>query len=107
MTSPSAAALPLVPPLAFYETRTANVEGPPGSLIDSLELNAPPGVRAWAVLYRSAGVGGSTVGVSGLVVAPMFIVAEAMFALGWYRPLLDEIERRVGPTVLRDLAKIA
>jgi uncharacterized membrane protein YGL010W len=43
----------------------------------------------------------------GLLVGPMFIVAEAMFALGWNRPLLDEIERRVGPTVLRDLAKIA
>jgi uncharacterized membrane protein YGL010W len=43
----------------------------------------------------------------GLLVGPMFIVAEAMFALGWNRPLLDVIERRVGPTVLRDLAKIA
>ena len=43
----------------------------------------------------------------GLLVGPMFIVAEAMFSLGWNRPLLDEIERRVGPTVLRDLAKIA
>jgi uncharacterized membrane protein YGL010W len=43
----------------------------------------------------------------GLLVGPMFIVAEALFALGWNRPLLDEIERRVGPTVLRDLAKIA
>jgi len=44
---------------------------------------------------------------AGLLVGPMFIVAEAMFSLGWNRPLLDEIERRVGPTVLRDLAKIA
>jgi uncharacterized membrane protein YGL010W len=43
----------------------------------------------------------------GLLVGPMFIVAEAMFALGWNRPLLAEIEERVGPTVLRDMAKIA
>ena len=43
----------------------------------------------------------------GLVVAPMFIVAEAMFMLGWKKPLLAEIERRAGPTVLRDLARIA
>ena len=43
----------------------------------------------------------------GLVVAPMFVVAEAMFMLGWKKPLLAEIERRVGPTVLRDLARIA
>ena len=43
----------------------------------------------------------------GLLVGPMFIVAEAMFALGWNRSLLAEIEERVGPTVLRDMAKIA
>ncbi len=40
----------------------------------------------------------------GLLVGPMFVVAEAMFAAGWGRPLLAEIERRVGPTHLRDLA---
>ena len=45
--------------------------------------------------------------VVGLLVGPMFITAEAMFALGWNRPMLAEIERRAGPTMLRDLAKIA
>ena len=40
----------------------------------------------------------------GLLVGPMFVVGEAMFTLGWGRPLLAEIERRVGPTHLRDLA---
>ena len=44
---------------------------------------------------------------TGLLVGPMFVVAEAMFMLGWNKPLLHEIEERVGPTVLRDLAKIA
>ena len=44
---------------------------------------------------------------TGLLIGPMFVVAEAMFMLGWNRPLLAEIERRVGPTVLRDLARIA
>ena len=43
---------------------------------------------------------------AGLLVGPMFVVAEGLFALGWNRGLQDEIERRVGPTVLRDLAKI-
>lgn len=43
----------------------------------------------------------------GLLVGPMFVTAEAMFMLGWNKPLLTEIERRAGPTVLRDLAKIA
>ncbi len=41
--------------------------------------------------------------VSGLLVGPMFVVAEAMFALGWERPLAAEITRRVGPVHLRDL----
>lgn len=44
---------------------------------------------------------------TGLLVGPMFVVAEAMFMLGWNKPLLHEIEQRVGPTVLRDIAKIA
>jgi uncharacterized membrane protein YGL010W len=39
----------------------------------------------------------------GLLVGPMFIVGEALFALGWGKPLLAEIEARVGPTHLRDL----
>lgn len=43
----------------------------------------------------------------GLAVAPMFVVAEALFLLGWNKPLHSEIERRAGPTVLRDLARIA
>ena len=43
----------------------------------------------------------------GLMVGPMFVTAEAMFMLGWNKPLLAEIERRAGPTVLRDMAKIA
>ncbi len=43
----------------------------------------------------------------GLLVAPMFVTAEALFALGWNKPLRHEIERRVGPTTLRDMARIA
>ncbi|NRF70844.1 DUF962 domain-containing protein [Aquincola sp. S2] len=40
----------------------------------------------------------------GLLVGPMFVVAEWLFAAGWGRELLAEIERRAGPTHLRDLA---
>ena len=43
----------------------------------------------------------------GLLVGPMFVTAEALFSLGWGKPLLREIERRVGPTMMRDLARIA
>lgn len=45
--------------------------------------------------------------VIGLLVGPMFVTGEGMFALGWGKPLLDEIERRTGPTVLRDLSATA
>lgn len=41
---------------------------------------------------------------TGLLVGPMFVTAEVLFALGLARPMLREIERRAGPTVLRDLA---
>jgi uncharacterized membrane protein YGL010W len=41
---------------------------------------------------------------AGLLVGPMFVTAELLFLLGLARPLAHEIERRAGPTVLRDLA---
>jgi uncharacterized membrane protein YGL010W len=44
---------------------------------------------------------------TGLFIGPMFVTAELMFMLGWNRPLLAEIESRAGPTVLRDMARIA
>jgi uncharacterized membrane protein YGL010W len=44
---------------------------------------------------------------AGLLIGPMFVAAEALFMLGWNKPLLAEIERRAGPTTLRDLARIA
>jgi len=40
----------------------------------------------------------------GLLVGPMFVTGEVLFALGLCKPLAEEIERRVGPTMLRDLA---
>ena len=43
----------------------------------------------------------------GLLVGPMFVIAEVMFMAGWNKPLLAEIERRAGPTHLRDIARIA
>jgi len=45
--------------------------------------------------------------VVGLLVGPMFVTAEALFALGWGRPLQGLIELSAGPTVLRDLSRQA
>jgi len=41
----------------------------------------------------------------GLLVGPMFVVGEALFALGWGKDMLEEIESRCGPTRLRDLSQ--
>jgi uncharacterized membrane protein YGL010W len=43
----------------------------------------------------------------GLLVGPMFVVAEAMFAAGWNREMLARIEQKAGPTIVRDLANAA
>lgn len=40
----------------------------------------------------------------GLPVGPMFVVGEWLFAAGWGHDLLAQIEARVGPTRIRDLA---
>lgn len=42
--------------------------------------------------------------ISGLLVGPMFITAEALFARGWNPQLSAEIERCAGPTFVRDMA---
>jgi uncharacterized membrane protein YGL010W len=41
----------------------------------------------------------------GLLVGPMFVTAEWLFALGWGKPLAAEIESRAGPVHLRDLTQ--
>lgn len=41
----------------------------------------------------------------GLLVGPMFVIGELMFSLGWGGSMLAEIEKRVGPTHIRDLAQ--
>ncbi|MDP2007372.1 MAG: DUF962 domain-containing protein [Rubrivivax sp.] len=40
----------------------------------------------------------------GLFVAPMFVLLEGLAPLGLFRGLMSEVERRAGPTMLRDLA---
>jgi uncharacterized membrane protein YGL010W len=79
-------------------------------------------VGAWAAalptaLWLSMGVGGFVLGwvfqfvghfwegrkpafvddLMGLVIGPLFVVAEVLFWLGWRRPLQQRIEARVGP----------
>jgi len=39
---------------------------------------------------------------AGLLIGPMFVVAEVVFALGLCQPLHAEIVRRAGPTLIRE-----
>ena len=41
--------------------------------------------------------------VMGLVIGPLFVLAEVVFALGLRQRLLRDIEARVGPTLVRDM----
>jgi uncharacterized membrane protein YGL010W len=42
--------------------------------------------------------------VVGLLVGPMFVVLEMLAPLGFFKGLMADIERNVGPTFIRDLA---
>lgn len=55
---------------AFYDPPRKLPAGKPGTLIWARPIEAPKGARAWKVLYTSKVVGGRTVAVSGLVIAP-------------------------------------
>lgn len=37
----------------------------------------------------------------GLIIGPLFVMAEAVFALGWRNNLREQIEAKVGPTHIR------
>ena len=124
----SPAWLAFVPVALWYLTRGDLVLGAASAAaVGTLVLLAQPLGRAGGGSWLAWGVGLFAVGwviqfvghwyegrkpafvddAVGLLVGPMFVVAEAMFMLGWNKPLLAEIERRVGPTVLRDMARIA
>ena len=45
--------------------------------------------------------------IAGLLVGPMFVTAELLFAVGLCQPLHDEIVRRTGPTLIRARAHTA
>lgn len=54
----------------FYELPSPLPPGQPGALLRSEPMAAPPGVKAWRILYRSTGLDGEQVVVSGAVFAP-------------------------------------
>ena len=110
---------------AWYLTRGNLVLGLAVSAVNALLMAAAEPLAAGSVgAWLSWGIGAFVVGwliqfvghyyegkkpafvddLVGLLVGPMFVVGEALFAFGWGQDFLSEIERRVGPTHLRDLA---
>jgi uncharacterized membrane protein YGL010W len=91
-----------------------------GALVTLAHPAAAAGLSAWLAL----GLGGFLLGwmfqflghyyegrkpafvddLAGLLVGPMFVMLELLAMLGLFHALIGEIERRVGPTLLRDLA---
>lgn len=59
---------PHVPP--FYTADVVLTPGRPGDMLRAEPWPAPPGVRAWRILYRSADIDGRPVAVSGTIFAP-------------------------------------
>jgi acetyl esterase/lipase len=55
----------------FYEASPREIAGPPGTLIRSEPMeSAPAGAQAYRVLYRSTGMHGEPIAVSGVIVVP-------------------------------------
>ena len=56
----------------FYQPSAAEIPGPPGTIIRKQSMPFAPGyVTAYRVLYRSRGLNGEPIAVSGVVIAPI------------------------------------
>lgn len=112
----------------WYLTRGQLLLGVAVSLLNlALIALAAPLAQGSTALWLGAGLGSFAVGwvvqfvghyyegrkpafvddLVGLLVGPQFVVAEALFSLGWLSALHDEIERRAGTTRVRDLLNAA
>lgn len=106
----------------WYASRGNAVLGGAVSLVNGLLFAAAQGFAGGSVAdWLGWGVGSFAVGwvlqfighyfegrkpafvddLVGLLVGPMFVTGEALFALGWGKTLLAEIERSAGPTRIR------
>jgi acetyl esterase/lipase len=67
----AAASLPAAAQSRFYDPSPAEIEGAPGTIIRQETLSgAPLGAAAYRVLYRSTGLDGRPIPVSGVVIVP-------------------------------------
>ncbi|MDZ5696347.1 alpha/beta fold hydrolase [Chelativorans sp. M5D2P16] len=80
-------------PGAFYQAET-DLAGSPGEIIRAEPLyGAPKGARAWRVLYRSTGLSGEPIAVSGVIVAPGEAAEEPRKVVAWAHPTTGVADR--------------
>ncbi|HRI17001.1 MAG TPA: DUF962 domain-containing protein [Burkholderiaceae bacterium] len=120
----TAAWIVFVPVAIWYLSRDFVLGMATSAVVAVLLALAHPAAAGSTLAWLAWGVGGFVVGwaiqfvghhyegrkpafvddLVGLLVGPMFVVAEWLFMLGWNRPMLQAIEAEVGPTVIRDAA---
>lgn len=54
----------------FYDPPSPLAAGRPGDLIGSMPIDAPPGMKAWRILYHSTGLDDADTAVSGMLAVP-------------------------------------
>ena len=69
-TGASRGSNPVAPAGAAFYAGPTKANGKPGTLVWSRPIPAPPGARAWRILYKSRSVAGRDIVVSGVLVAP-------------------------------------
>jgi acetyl esterase/lipase len=89
------AALPAFAQSAFYLASADELLGEPGSIIRHERMQgSPPGATAYRVLYRSRGLGGQPIAVSGVVVIPHQVFAgTGRPIVAWAHPTSGVVPR--------------
>lgn len=80
---------------AFYTPTAAELRGAPGTLIRTEPMSgAPLGAAAYRILYRSTGVNGELIAVSGVAVVPVGTApAEGRPVVAWAHPTTGVVPR--------------
>ncbi|MGV8840237.1 MAG: alpha/beta fold hydrolase [Bauldia sp.] len=74
-------------PSRFYVAPGDEPAGAPGTIIRAVRIEPPPGMEAWRILYRSTGLDGEPIAVSGFVVMPAgFTGQEGQHIVAWAHP---------------------
>jgi acetyl esterase/lipase len=89
------AALPALAQSPFYAASADELRGEPGSIIRKVRMQgSPPGATAYRVLYRSTGLRGQPIAVSGVVIIPQQVFAgTGRPIVAWAHPTSGVVPR--------------